>query len=101
MDSEISLCLWLKLYFRMSNRPGDYTIEELRNPDPETRPFTPGDIIAISLSIARFYFMGTNPVFARLIKKTVDITGITLGSDTLPRCRQDGYLRRNVRSKWL
>lgn len=67
------------ILLRMSNRPGDYTIEELRDPNPETRPFTAGDIIAISLSIARFYFMGTNPVFARLIKKTVDTYGNDIG----------------------
>jgi hypothetical protein len=67
------------LMLRMANRRGTYSIEELRNPNPETRPFSPSDIIAISISIARFYFMGSNPVFARLIKKTVDIYGEDIG----------------------
>lgn len=67
------------LMLRMANRRGSYSIEELRNPNPETRPFSPSDIVAISIAIARFYFMGSNPVFARLIKKTVDIYGEDIG----------------------
>jgi len=67
------------LMLRMANRRGSYSIEELRNPNPETRPFSPSDIIAISIAIARFYFMGSNPVFARLIKKTVDVYGEDIG----------------------
>lgn len=67
------------LMLRMANRRGSYSIEELRNPNPETRPFSPSDIVAISIAIARFYFMGSNPVFARLIKRTVDIYGEDIG----------------------
>jgi hypothetical protein len=67
------------LMLRMANRRGSYSIEELRNPNPETRPFSPSDIIAIAIAIARFYFMGSNPVFARLIKKTVDVYGEDIG----------------------
>lgn len=64
---------------RMSDRRGDYTIEELRNPDPETRPLSPSDIVSIALTIARYYFMGTNPVFAKIMKSTVDTYGNKLG----------------------
>jgi len=67
------------LMLRMANRRGSYSIEELRNPNPETRPFSPSDIVAISIAIARFYFMGSNPVFARLIKNTVDVYGEDIG----------------------
>ena len=76
------------LYVRDSNTQAQSTTSQfgstghypdLLNPDAETRPITPQDIIAISLKIARLYFMGSHPFFAKLMRRTIDVYGEELG----------------------
>ena len=67
------------LALRFANKSPSFDLEDLLNPDAETRPMSPQDIIAISLKIARLYFMGTNPVFSRLIRRTIDVYGNEVG----------------------
>ena len=67
----------LMLRFATTGSPTE--LEDLLNPDAETRPITPQDIIAISLKIARLYFMGSHPVFAKLMRRTIDVYGEELG----------------------
>ena len=67
----------LMLRFATTGAPVD--MDDLLNPDAETRPISPQDIIAISLKIARLYFMGSHPVFTKLMRRTIDIYGEELG----------------------
>ena len=67
----------LMLRFATTGAPVD--MDDLLNPDPETRPMSPQDIIAISLKIARLYFLGSHPVFTKLMRRTIDIYGEELG----------------------
>ena len=63
----------LMLRFATTGVPVD--MDDLLNPDAETRPMSPQDVIAISLKIARLYFMGSHPVFAKLMRRTIDVYG--------------------------
>ena len=65
------------LRFATTGVPVD--MDDLLNPDAETRPMSPQDVIAISLKIARLYFMGSHPVFAKLMRRTIDVYGEELG----------------------
>ena len=64
---------------RFSTRPGPLSEEDLYSTDPTERPFTPQDLIAISLLITKFYFMAANPVFTHLMKTTTDVYGRKVG----------------------
>ena len=67
----------LMLRFATTGSPAE--LEDLLNPDAETRPLTPQDVISISFKIALLYFMGAHPVFAKLMRRTIDVYGEELG----------------------
>jgi len=67
------------IMMRFSTRPEPITEDDLYNYDPAERPLSPQDVIALSLLITKFYFMGANPVFAYLMKKTTDVYGNEVG----------------------
>jgi hypothetical protein len=71
---------WASAY-TMSQLPFD--IDELGDPNPEIRGWTPGAVIRMALETFRLYLMGTCPMTRRVITKVRMLNDDTIGLEKL------------------
>lgn len=81
--SRMPLPVALKIANKYSGTRKLFDVEDIDNPSPTSRPWKPSDIICMALEVFRMYLMGMDPMFNRIVRRTLAMDGNTIGLEKI------------------
>ena len=83
--SRMPLSVATKIADHYGGNKMPFELEALDDPDPTSRPWKPSDVVRMSLEVFRLYLMGMDPMFNRVIRKTLDMSSRPITLEKIAR----------------